>query len=350
MKLVHKDFKLNAISFSSSEELIKYSKNTSETLYSFLSDWFSSSDVMVVKTSGSTGKPKDIELKKEYMINSAKATGNFFNISEKTTALCCLPIEYIAGKMMIIRAMTLGWHIDLIEPVSNPLEEINKSYDFSAMVPLQLQNSIEKLHLIDQLIVGGGVVSYDLEQKIQGLSTKVYASYGMTETITHIALKKLNNFGHSVPRFRDVSESHYKILPNIRISTDNRNCLIIDAPYVSDETVITNDIVDIISDTEFQWKGRFDNVINSGGVKLHPEEIEKKLSCHITARFFVAGIEDENLGQKLVLIVEGNPTSINLSQVVSLTKYEVPKKVIFINKFEETETGKIQRKQTLSKI
>lgn len=353
MKLVHKNFKLNSVSFSSSAELIEYSKSISESLFSFCRDWFSSSDIILVKTSGSTGKPKDIELKKKYMINSAKATGNFFNLFEKTTALCCLPIEYIAGKMMIVRALTLGWHIDVFEPRSNPLNEIDKTYDFSAMVPLQLKNSLKKLHLINQLIVGGGAVSYDLEQKIQGLSTKIYATYGMTETITHIAIKELNGISS------EGDKSHYELLPSVKIYTDSRGCLVIDAPNVSDETVITNDIVDILSDKEFQWKGRFDNVINSGGVKLHPEEIEKKLSPYFTKRFFVAGVPDEVLGEKLILLIESPENSVLNSpdfetfkkmKYSILDKYEIPKEIFFLTQFVETQTSKIQRKQTLSKI
>lgn len=353
MKLVHKNFKLNSVSFSSSAELIEYSKSISESLFSFCRDWFSSSDIILVKTSGSTGKPKDIELKKKYMINSAKATGNFFNLFEKTTVLCCLPIEYIAGKMMIVRALTLGWHIDVIEPRSNPLNEIDKTYDFSAMVPLQLKNSLKKLHLINQLIVGGGAVSYDLEQKIQGLSTKIYATYGMTETITHIAIKELNGISS------EGDKSHYELLPSVKIYTDSRGCLVIDAPNVSDETVITNDIVDILSDKEFQWKGRFDNVINSGGVKLHPEEIEKKLSPYFTKRFFVAGVPDEVLGEKLILLIESPENSVLNSpdfetfkkmKYSILDKYEIPKEIFFLTQFVETQTSKIQRKQTLSKI
>ena len=148
-----------------------------------------------------------------------------------------------------------------------------------------------------------------------------------------------------------VSESHYEILPNVSISLDERNCLVIDAPKVSDELVITNDIVEIISETEFQWKGRFDNVINSGGVKLHPEEIEKKLSPYIPNRFFVAGLPDEQLGEKLVLIIEGEQSDVisnsvrNLKDVLS--KFEIPKATFFTPKFKETPTGKVQRTQTL---
>ena len=212
---------------------------------------------------------------------------------------------------------------------------------------------MHRLDLITTLIVGGGVVSYDLEKEIQSLPTKIYATYGMTETITHIAVKPLNVISSEVER------SHYKTLPNVSISIDSRNCLVIEAPKVSDETVITNDIVDIISDTEFQWRGRFDNVINSGGVKLYPEEIEKKLSPYISERFFVAGVSDEILGEKLVLLIEGSENLViqsqdfeiiqNLEDAV-LDKYEFPKKIFFLAQFIETETGKIQRSETLKRI
>lgn len=349
MKLVHKDFELNNLNFSSSEELIVYSKTISEALHSLLIDWFSSSDHMMVNTSGSTGKPKQIELRKEYMINSAKATGDFFDLKEKTTALCCLPIEYIAGKMMMIRALTLGWHIDVVDPSSEPLKDLDKFYDFSAMVPLQLRNSLNQLNLIGTLIVGGGAVSSDLEKGIQSLSTKIYATYGMTETITHIALKPLNITSSEVER------SHYKTLPNVSISTDSRNCLVIEAPKVSDDKVITNDIVEILTENEFKWKGRFDNVINSGGVKLHPEEIETKLSNLISSRFFVAGIPDSILGEKLILIVEGiegdfDPSLLQDLRGNSLNSYQIPKAIYYVSQFVETETGKIQRPETLKRV
>ena len=282
------------------------------------------------------------------MKNSALATGEFFNVQEKTTALCCLPIDYIAGKMMVVRAMILGWHLDVIEPSSNPLENIDKSYDFSAMVPLQLQNSLDKLHLIFQLIVGGGAISEELDEKIQSASTMIFATYGMTETITHIAVKPLNVTSSGVER------SHYETLPNVKISQDGRNCLVINAPKVADEEIVTNDVVEISSPTEFIWKGRFDHVINSGGIKLHPEEIEKKLSNFINTRFFVAGIPDEQLGEKLILVIEGEEDAIDLSLFrnpqITLTKYEIPKEIFYIPQFFETPTGKIQRKKTLEKI
>ncbi len=342
---MHSNFQLNNQSFSSQEALLKYAENFSDEIYQFLKEWFNDTSYVVVNTSGSTGTPKPIQLKKEYMKNSALATGEFFNIRENTTALLCMSVNYIAGKMMLVRALVLGWKLDCISPVSNPLAITEKAYDFAAMVPLQLQNSLEELHRVDQLIVGGGVVSNNLIKELQGVKTKVFATYGMTETITHIAVKKLNHT-------KEASKSFYSVLPNVDIYIDERNCLCIRASKVSDNLVITNDVVQLISENQFEWLGRFDNVINSGGIKLHPEKIEEKLSKIIVARFFVAGVSDTVLGEKLILVVEGNSDNKEwieekLKNFNLLTKYEKPKSIFFAETFIETETKKIQRTKTL---
>ncbi|WP_339661475.1 AMP-binding protein [uncultured Polaribacter sp.] len=342
MKLVqsnfHKSFKLNGCVFTSIDEILEYSKDVSDEIYLFLKSWFSLDKTITVQTSGSTGIPKPILLKKEFVVNSAIATGSFFNLKEHTSALLCLPPQYIAGKLMLIRAIILGWDLDIIEANSNPLEHTEKHYDFSAMVPLQLENSLSKLHLVKQLIVGGGAVSKELERKIQNISSVVFATYGMTETITHIAIKKLNCI--------DLFPNFYQVLPNVTIYKDDRNCLVIDAPKVCDELIFTNDVVELISDTQFDWLGRFDNVINSGGIKLHPEKIEEKVSKVITNRFFVAGISDLTLGEKLVLVIEGEKQQFNFKKA-NLTKFENPKEIYFLKNFIETGTKKIQRKKTL---
>ena len=339
----HTSFQINGKIFSNSEELIKYSQSISKEINQFLREWFSTDSHIVVKTSGSTGNPKNIHLRKDFMINSALATGCYFQLGENTKALCCLPIKFIAGKMMLVRALTLGWDLDVIESKSNPLQEITKEYDFSAMVPLQLRNSISKIDQIKTLIVGGGVVSRELKKAIQNIDTNCYATYGMTETITHIAVKKLNKFSQSELE----SESVYKTLPDVTISKDKRSCLVIRAPKISNENIITNDVIELISKSEFNWKGRLDHVINSGGVKLHPEEIEQKLSNTIYSRFFVAGILDEILGEKCILVIEGENYPITKKHFSKLSRFEIPKAIFFIPKFIETGSGKIQRLKTL---
>lgn len=347
---IHKNFTLNGKSFISVNELLAFVRIHFSESYSFLFNWFSSNEISV-QTSGSTGKPKEIKLKKAFMVNSALATGTYFNLKENTTALLCLSPDYIAGKMMFVRALTLGWQLDVVAPTSEV--KITKMYDFCAMVPMQLQNSLTEINKVKTLIVGGGVVSKELEVQLQKLSTQIFATYGMTETITHIAVKRLNDFCQA----ELVSTSNYSVLPNVKIYIDSRNCLVIKAPKVSDELIITNDVVQLISDNQFEWLGRFDNVINSGGIKLHPEKIEEKLSDIIQQRFFVAGVPDEKLGEKLILVIEDVFSSavekslqVKIKQLDSFSKFEIPKEIYFVEAFVETETKKIQRNKTLDLI
>ncbi len=350
----HSDFKFNKVHFSNSElkniayNLIKEGEPHEEEIGHFLLDWINPSEYLTVQTSGSTGTPKKFRIRKEHMVNSAIATAKFFELPEKSTALLCLPVNYIAGKMMLVRAMVLGWELDSIPPSSNPLDQVFKTYDFCAMTPFQLDNSIARLHLIKKLIVGGGAVAPNLQKMVQGLKTKVYETFGMTETVSHIAAKRLN------PKKKKRKEIPFKLLPNIQISTDNRGCLIVNAPKVAEDIVVTNDMVEILTYKKFLWKGRYDNVINSGGIKLFPEEIERKLNQIIDQRFFITSLPDDALGQKVVLFVETDFSEDYLQHLKrevenleTLHKYEKPKKIYLIEKFEETPNGKIHRENTL---
>lgn len=340
---IHPDFKLNGRSFSFLELLgealfLKNSDNLFEkSIGNFLSDWLSNESFLLVKTSGSTGKPKQIVLQKMAMIASANATVEYFNLQPKSSALLCLSADYIAGKMMLVRAITFGLHLDTMEPSSNPLKNINKSYDFAAMVPMQITASLDKLSFIKTLIIGGAKVDYQLAKEIKKIKCNAYETYGMTETISHIAVKKI---GSSV----------FTVLPNIKISTDKRKCLVIEAPVLSDDKIITNDIVELITENQFLFKGRFDTVINSGAVKIFPEEVEEKLAKHIASRFFISSRKDQKLGEKVILVVEGEAYDIKKSIFSTLQKFEIPKEIIFIPKFVETETNKINRKKSLENM
>lgn len=347
----HKSFQLNGQSFENSEELLAYSCQRSQELHSFLLQWLNESSELKVMTSGSTGVPKEISLRKEHMRNSAKATGVFFKLGVNTKALLCLSPSYIAGKMMLVRALELGWDIDVVKESGSPLEQLDKVYDFVAMVPLQLSNSLQFLHRIKTLIVGGASVSPRLCQSLQGESCAVYATYGMTETTSHIALKRLNH-GQSKKELEI-----YRVLPEVSISEDHRGCLVIDANKVSSERIITNDLVKIVGKDAFHWLGRHDTVVNSGGIKLIPEQIEIKLVEIISQRFFLAGLPDETLGEKLVLLIEDSRRSVlngkevkNFLKKANLSKFECPKEIHFVKKFEETQTKKIKRKSTLEMI
>lgn len=347
---IHSLFKLNGIpvSFDNLEaigyNLVKDGESFEKPIGNFLMDWADPSDSIEVTTSGSTGIPKKIRLKKQHMVNSAMATGSFFNLKAGNSALLCLPADFIAGKMMLVRAMVLGLSLDYAAPSSNPLKGVEKKYDFVAMIPLQVENSLDKLNQVVTLIVGGAKMSTKLKSKTIGFNTNVYETYGMTETITHIAAKKIDT----------LEVNSFKVLPNVSITVDDRSCLVINAPNIADDVVVTNDVVRIISESEFEWLGRFDTIINSGGVKLIPEKIETKLSSILNTQFFVAGIPDEKLGQKLVLIIEAEKKDLSLiikvQELNSLEKFEVPKQIFFIKQFVMTENGKIQRLKTLDLI
>jgi O-succinylbenzoic acid--CoA ligase len=244
--------------------------------------------------------------------------------------------------MMLVRAMILGLEIDIVAPTTQPVFDYEVPYDFCAMIPLQLAKTHTYLHNIKLLITGGAVVSEDLKQAIQSIDTRVFETYGMTETVTHVALKKINRFSKN-----DISSNIFKTLPNVIISNDSRDCLVIDAPSLSTSKIITNDVVKLHSKTEFEWLGRYDNVINSGGLKLYPEQIEAKLEPHIEQRFFIASQEDNLLGEKVILVIEGEAFTITSKVSKALEKYEVPKNVYLIDAFLETPSRKVQRKQTL---
>lgn len=353
IKNIHNRFKLNGFYFDRTDlkdvayTLIKEGKPYERSIGNFLLDWLDNREYILVRTSGSTGEPKTIQLSKEKMINSAIATGNQFKLEVGNTALHCLSADYIAGKMMLLRALILGLEIDIVPPDKYPLLYNEKSYDFAAMVPMQIQHSLEELHRVKRIIVGGAPMSPGLKEELQKVPSYIYETYGMTETITHVAYKKANKFK------KGKDYNYYKTMPGVTAKTDSRSCLVIDAPQVADEPVVTNDVVNIISPTKFEWLGRIDNTINSGGIKLFPERIEGKLNT-IKKPYFVAGIPDETLGEKLVLVVECKsdirPLIEEAIKAVELDKFETPKEVILLPKFIRTGNDKIKRAETLATL
>ena len=303
----------------------------------FISEWLNGEEELILQTSGSTGKPKSISMKKEWMKNSAQLTENTFGLKKGDSALLCMSIKYVAGKMMVVRALELALDLKVVEPSSSPLKDIDDQIDFAAMVPLQLENSSNDLDKVKTLIVGGGQVSLQLIKKLQNISTQIYETYGMTETLTHVAIKPLNG-----PNKSDI----FSALDGIHFEIDERDCLVIYAPMLNSESIITNDIVELVDKSSFRWLGRFDNIINSGGIKIIPEVIEEKLaSVIIDRRFYIVGETDNKLGEKVVLLVEGNETELSFQH---LEKYERPKEIYFIPKFVETKSGKVNQQETIN--
>lgn len=323
----------------------------------FLKDWLSGKEKFNIKTSGSTGTPKIIEVDRWQMIESARATINALKLTPGETALVCLHTRYIAGKMMFVRALINGLRIIAVEPSSNPIAGIDTSLhiDFTAMVPMQLKaimntNFIHRLDSIKNIIVGGAAISESLRECIiTKLTTKVYATYGMTETITHIALQEICD---------EYQANIFTPLPGVKTSTDNRGCLVIEAGYLKGP-VVTNDLVEMTGEGKFRWLGRFDNIINTGGLKVIPEQIEKIIDTlfkehGIRQRFCVGSQPDDLLGQKVILFIEGpklpdtvtHTLHIKLKELLST--HEVPKEIRYISAFVETETGKVNLKATLA--
>ena len=302
----------------------------------FIEDWFSSPDEMTFQTSGSTGKSKSISVKKEWMRNSARLTGKTFGLAQGDSALLCMPMKYIAGKMMVVRALELGLNLKVVEPSSNPLKDLESPIDFAAMVSLQLEKSLNDWHKVKKLIVGGGRINPQLVEKLQSVSTQVFETYGMTETLTHVAIKPLNGSNKS---------DCFHALDGVHFEKDERDCLVIHATDLNPEPIVTNDLVELLDEKSFRWLGRHNNVINSGGIKIIPEVVEAKLSSTISdRRYFIAGLPDESFGEKVVLVVEGERIDITME---SLDKYEKPKEIYFIPKFVETESGKVTRRETI---
>ncbi|MGC4130299.1 MAG: AMP-binding protein [Bergeyella sp.] len=322
----------------------------------FLEEWLSNSETVKVQTSGSTGTPKIFEIEKEKMLSSAKMTCDFLGLKSGDSALLCLPVEYISGKMMIVRSFERKLKLRIENPSVKPLENLEEKIDFCAMTPLQVENSLDKIHLIKNLIIGGASVSESLKKKIYlhlapctlHLAPKIYETYGMSETLSHIALKEI------YPK----EDRYFKVFDGIDISLDERGCLKINAPKLNSEILQTNDLVEIKGKNEFRFLGRIDNVINSGGAKIFSEELEAFVKKHIPNEVVFLGIPDEVLGQKLVLVVETRDTRYeiqdNFKFQISNFKFEKsfhrPKDIIFVDEIPRTPNGKVNRLELLKLI
>ncbi len=311
----------------------------------FVLKWLSGDEMFDVKTSGSTGEPKTIQIKRTSMEAGAKITAEFLQLPAGTNTLLCLPSSFIAGKMMIVRALVNEWALHWIEPHSRPLEQIQMAIGFVAMTPMQVETSLrldtEKFKAINTVIIGGGAIHPELEALLQECPNQIFATYGMTETITHVAMRRVNGVERS---------ELFRALKGVSFTKDNRNCLVIHAPHLQAEPLVTNDIVDLKDPFTFQYFGRWDNVINSGGIKVFAEELELKIAAFISSRFFITKVPDVTLGEKIVLYVEQEVLSEEGKNILQqklkehLLAFEVPKEIRYTPKFETTPTQKIIRK------
>lgn len=313
-------------------------------LFSFLKEWFDESETISVKTSGSTGDPRPILLNKSAMRASANLTCDYFGLRPSDRALLCLSADYIAGKMMLVRAIERGLHLIAVSPQGCPLSSITETVQFAAMVPLQVQRCLDEqcLDRTEQLLIGGAAPSNQLLQSLQNSRTACYISYGMTETMSHVALRRLNGEGASL---------WYEGLNGIHFSLDRRGCLFIDAAPLGIENIQTNDLCALRDEHHFRWLGRVDFVINSGGIKIIPEQIELLLSSEVPYPFFISSIPHLTLGEQVVLIIESvadeTMASMILQKAIEVCpQYQAPKQILFQPHFSYTASGKIDRNQT----
>ena len=330
------------------------------TLEDFLSEWNNDSDRVLVHTSGSTGKPKPMMVEKKRMLNSARITCDFLGLKPGDSALLCMSLDYIAGKMVVVRSIERHLHLISVSPSGHPLKDVNEEITFAAMVPMQVYNTLqvpeerERLCHIRHLIIGGGAIDAALEKELKSFpgNIAIWSTYGMTETLSHIALRRING---------DEASEWYQPFDNVKISQTEEGCLVIDAPQVCAETLVTNDIVEIepyiynkVEKLRFRIKGRKDNVICSGGIKIQIEEVEAFLKSHLEKPFMLAKKKDEKFGEIAVLLSEDKEIEKVEATVRRLLsdektsdhknhKYWIPREYLHVEHLPLTETGKPKR-------
>ena len=361
MPLIH--IKNNTYSYNKLSEIeISTDSDFINSTLTFCKKWIDKTNSFTIKTSGSTGKPKKITLDRSQLKLSAKLTLEYLQLSSSDHFLVCLNTKVVAGIMMLVRAMETNATITVINPQGNPLKLLasDTTCNFTALVPLQLENILSSknekdlaiLNNMKAVLIGGGPVNIELQKQIENLECPVYHTYGMTETVSHIALKKLNKPDKS---------DYFQTLPGIEIKTDERGCLMIKAVVTQNKWISTNDRVELVDQKQFKWLGRIDFVINSGGIKIQAEVLEQKLDKlfkqnGIYNLFFITGLPDKKLGETVSLVIEGEfPSDINLElfkkhlqQVCE--KYEAPRKYFFVEKFDFTTSGKVDRKAIIQRL
>ncbi|MCY4297716.1 MAG: AMP-binding protein [Flavobacteriaceae bacterium] len=347
--LVHQNFKLNGKKFWEDHHDLNFLLEfvfdqisfQDLELERFLQQWIHHASINL-SSSGTTAEPKLLQVDKKYLLHSVKMTAKFFSLKTLDKALHCLPIKYIAGKMQLIRALHLGLDLEMVQPTSKPLVN-SKYYDFATMTSQQLTLSLDHISNIQTLLIGGGLLSQETQKKAKKIHSNVYESFGMTETLSHMAIRKLED-----------PIGVFTILPKVSISVDNRSCLIITAKHLGINQLVTNDIVEILNDRQFRYLGRIDHVINSGGIKIFPEKIEETLSSAIDTPFFITSVKDHVLGQRVVLVMEQHEKRLSQTSIRSIMKklpisnYQKPKEFIVFENFIRTPTDKIKRHQTLN--
>ena len=330
--IIHPDFKLHGVSYKKNA-LVEHCKKSlfkDNEVFVFILDWLSDELNITVQSSGSTGPPKLFLAQKEAMVQSAVNTGKFFKLKAEDKALLCLPISFIAGKMMVVRSLVLGLDLFIQKPDDNPIKDSSKNFGFVAITPHQLEKSIPYINKVNCLIVGGSPIRSSIQKKLINNSLGVFETYGMSETLSHVAVKSLSK-----------GEKEFTAIPGVSFKS-RRGCLEINAPYLSALPILTKDKIELLSDTKFVWIGRNDFIINSGGIKIFPEEVEKILTLYYLENFAICGVPDEILGEKVVLVFEGNIPNDAVNAFQNLKMFEKPKDIYCLKKIDRI-NGKLDR-------
>jgi len=350
-ELLHPSFSIKGVPYALSDllvfaqQLIKNGEDYEIAIGHFFINWLSSNATILLSTSGTTNEPKLLEVSKASMVAHAKMSASYFSLKPGHKILHLLSNEFIAGKMILVRALVLGLDLWFYSPSKAPLASLDKVYDWAALVPMQLAQSLDDLYKVKKILIGGGALAANLKDtallKAKEQHTSLYLSYGMTETLSHIAIALLE------PN----KEPLFKLLPGIIISKNAQDCLEIQAAYLGNALIQTSDMISLQSKDSFFWLGRADFTVNSGGVKLQPEHIEKELSPFLNIPFYIYGIPDEILGSRLCLVVchqhKGLATKA-LEIAIFSHPYYAPKSILTVNEFLYTPSEKIKRKDSLS--
>ncbi len=311
----------------------------------FLKEWFDDSDTVLVHTSGSTGSPKPMWVEKERMIASAVLTCSFLGLHRGDTALLCMPLQYIAGKMVVVRALVAGMRLLTVSPCGHPLDGLDQVPDFAAMIPMQVYNSLQvpaersMLQQVRSLIIGGGAVDAALADVLHGFPYGVWSTYGMTETLSHVALRRLNG---------EEASDWYTPLPGVDIRVNAEGALCILAPRVCSVELVTNDVAECNERGQFRILGRKDNIINSGGVKIQIEQVEELLRPHMSAPFMITAAPHPKFGEEVVMLLQNNGQQLPVDEMVAMCRqilpvYWQPKRIMAVSELPMTGTGKPDR-------
>lgn len=331
---------------------LSHSNKDYEGLVDFMLDWHNGAENFHFLTSGSTGSAKRITVNRNQIQASIDATQKKLCLSKHHTVLLCLNPNFVASKMMVARAISIGMNLVIAPASASPLQPIRTKIDFVSLVPFQIykmiaDGSVSQLEKIKTVLIGGAPLEQWAIDYLSKFKNDIYLTYGMTETVSHIALQKITDLD---------SNGLYSILDGIAIQMDHRSCLCIMGAVTNHKLISTNDMVSLKSGNTFEWLGRYDNIINSGGIKINPEKLERLIASEFSDKnFFVAGIPNKELGQKCILVIEGNMNKDEFASMQNylsktLTRHYIPKEVFNLDSFIYTDSKKLMRVDTLKLI